>query len=174
MDLHDVLAAMGTPTNSPPADSGVYVWVDEDGFVIYVGESSDVANRVGRERQWADNFRAERDAGDSLWDAAGCGLSAVLDHHAASMPRVVAWSVASADERKARQTALIRLSALLGATPPGQGAGWDYGRGNSEGDRMTSRILDAWFEEGSDVATHLSRRAKIAVGVDAGPDFSKS
>ncbi len=164
MNLNDVQAAMGTPDETPPARSGVYVWVDDDDLVIYIGESEDVANRTGKERRWTDSFRAEREAGGSLWDAAGCGLAAVLDHHAAKNPRAVGWSVDGQDERKARQTALIRFSALLGATPAGQGAGWDYGRSVTP----TTRILDEWFEQDSVVARHLSRQAQVAAGIDAG------
>lgn len=148
MKLALVQAALASPGVMPEATSGVYVWASSgvpDAEVLYIGEAVDLHERTSHEGQWAKKFEANRTIGLNLWDSAGCGLEAVLAHYPERRP--IAWPLPQ-HERKHVQVALIRLAALTGATPPGQGAGWDYGKGKpgTLDDRVCALMRD-WFAD---------------------------
>lgn len=149
--------------------SGIYVWVNERGEILYIGESSGVAKRTRHEASWRDAF-AKGTITQSLWEAAGCGLAAVLAHAGAS--DCYAWALDAAD-RKSHQNALIRLSALMGSTPPAQGAGWDYGAGKSAADVAASDVLWDWFADGHAVRA-LTEEARGAIASRAAMSASKA
>lgn len=150
------LGAAGVPATE---GTGVYVWADgefPDAYVLYIGEAANVRKRIGDEQAWAEQFAQLRHAGHSLWESAGCGLSAVLA--TASSPTVFTWPM-DASRRKLVQVALIRLAALTGGTPPAQGAGWDYDRGRSALDIAASGLLGEWFN--GQVGRSVERDAPI-------------
>ncbi len=147
MRLELVTAVLGSAGTPPTGQSGVYVWADDDAIdasVLYIGEADNLTRRLTREEGFTRSFLKLREEGTNLWDSAGCGLEAVLGRHPSR--RALTWPY-EAHERKHVQTALIRLSALTGATPPAQGAGWDYGRGKSHSDVQASKLLQQWFTD---------------------------
>ncbi|MEV0133644.1 hypothetical protein AB0H83_34930 [Dactylosporangium sp. NPDC050688] len=147
MRLEVVIAALGSTGTAPSHQSGVYVWADgraADADVLYIGEAADLKQRLTREESWTRNFMTRRHEGEHLWNSAGCGLEAVLARYPTRQPHT--WPL-SHHHRKQVQTALIRLAALAGATPPGQGAGWDYGKGKTLHDAEVTELLTRWFAD---------------------------
>lgn len=163
MQITEVTSALGAPAEQTVA-SGVYVWAADDGSVLYVGESRNVDDRVSAERRWAREFRAGYADGGSL-DIAGCGLAVVLSR--AGCDRVHRWPVSNEVERKATQNALIRLAALQGATPPAQGAGWDYYRERTATAERTNALVSGWLHSSHDIgATSAAERSALLEAFD--------
>lgn len=157
MRLELVIAVLGGAGTPPTEQSGVYVWTDidaPDASVLYIGEADNLARRLKREEEFIRSFLKLRDEGNNLWDSAGCGLEAVLGRHPSR--QAFTWPY-EAHERKHVETALIRLAALTGATPPAQGAGWDYDRGKSHSDVQASKLLKQWFHRPHPGPTHRTR-----------------
>ncbi|MBM2623396.1 hypothetical protein JIG36_48670 [Actinoplanes sp. LDG1-06] len=166
--IEKVLAAAGVP---PASKSGVYAWLesqDKNAQVLYIGEAESLKKRIGKESNFVQNFVLNRKKGAGLWEASGCGLEPVL----AAFPerRCLTWPVEKS-ERRHVQTALIRLSALTGGTPPAQGAGWDYDRGHTHTDRRASELLYTWFA--NPTVTHLAERSHANLGVRAAPSSTR-
>jgi len=114
--------------------------------VLYIGKSGNVARRTSNERVWTEQFRDARDRGNTLWYSAGCALSPVLA--AARQPQAMMWAMEEA-EAAAAETALIRLAAMTGATPPAQGGGWGWGRGDqAQSPQRVHELLNEWFTAG--------------------------
>jgi hypothetical protein len=152
MRLELVTTALRAAGVAATAQSGVYVWATSDAAaatVLYIGEATNLAVRLANEEAYTRNFLRLREEGHHLWDAAGCGLEAVLARHPGR--RALTWPFPP-DQRRHVQTALIRLAALAGATPPAQGAGWDYGKGKSHSDVQASALLQTWFADPAVVA----------------------
>jgi hypothetical protein len=145
--LELVTTALGSAGVAAAAQSGVYVWIAGDppgASVLYIGEAANLARRLANEEAYTQNFLRLRGEGCDLWDAAGCGLEAVLARHPSR--QALTWPFGP-QHRRHVQTALIRLAALTGATPPAQGAGWDYGRGRTHNDVQASALLKTWFAD---------------------------
>ncbi|MFD7590979.1 hypothetical protein ACFV84_36685 [Kitasatospora sp. NPDC059811] len=147
MDIGTIRAAIGPESPDEVTGSGIYVWVDAGAVghpVLYIGRSGNVARRTRNERTWTEQFRDARRRGNTLWYSAGCGLSPVLA--AAADPQVFMWALGKEDAG-ATETALIRLAAMTGGTPPAQGAGWGWGRGDQAGSPdPVHQLLSRWFE----------------------------
>lgn len=121
MNISMVRAALGPESPDKVTGSGIYVWVDAgvpEQPVLYIGKSGTVARRTSNESTWTEQFRDARRRGNTLWYSAGCGLSPVLA--AAVDPQVFMWALGK-DDAAATETALIRLAAMTGGTPPAQG-----------------------------------------------------
>lgn len=147
MRLELVTTALRAAGVAAAAQSGVYVWATADApaaSVLYIGEAANLAVRLANEEAYTQNFLRLRSRGHHLWDAAGCGLEAVLARHPGR--QALTWPFAP-DQRRHVQTALIRLAALTGATPPAQGAGWDYGKSKTHSDVQASALLQTWFAD---------------------------
>lgn len=145
MNLNLVRTAIGHQSATIRAASGVYIWVDKglpDQPVLYIGEAEDVRKRTGDERVWAQHFQSSRRMGRSLWQAAGCALTPVLD--AATDPKALMWPM-DRPQRVATEAALIRLAALTGGTPPAQGGGWNWNYPTTDSAKTASALLDEWF-----------------------------
>ncbi|HEV2347929.1 MAG TPA: hypothetical protein VGS97_27830 [Actinocrinis sp.] len=110
-------------------------------------------SRTNNERRWATSFRERRDSGQSLWQSAGCALSPILA--AAIEPIAVMWPM-DEQRRAATETALVRLAAMTGATPPAQGGGWNWSRESSVIGQTANSMLDHWFTLGHALAAALA------------------
>ncbi len=148
MNIDMVHAALGPQSPDGVTGSGIYVWIDAgvtEQPVLYIGRSGNVTRRTSNERTWTEQFKAARRRGNTLWYAAGCGLAPVLA--AAVDPQVLMWALGPADAA-ATETALIRLAALTGGTPPAQGGGWGWGRGDQAASPdPVHLLLNRWFQD---------------------------
>ncbi|MFG2918279.1 hypothetical protein ACGF0D_36005 [Kitasatospora sp. NPDC048298] len=148
MNIDMVRAAIGPESPGKVIGSGIYVWFDAatvEHPVLYIGKSGNVARRTSNERTWTEQFKDARRRGNTLWYSAGCGLSAVLA--AAADPQVFMWAFGK-PEAAATERALIRLAAMTGGTPPAQGGGWGWGRGDQAGSPdAVHQLLNLWFQE---------------------------
>lgn len=127
--LGDAETFLRSPSQDPTAGPGVYGWCVGKpraiAVVLYWGKSTDVSSRVKLERAGAEAFARNVADGWSRWEAAGNALSPVLAVHTDAYP--VMWPIDGDDAMlRGHETALIRMSALHGGTPPAQGGGWDY------------------------------------------------
>ena len=127
--LGDAEAFLGRPCQDPGPQSGVYAWCVGPSrplaVILYWGETGNVKARTDRQRAWAEEFAEAVAGGTDRWTAAGGALSPVLAAHLPDAYPVM-WPVDGRTERKGHEIALIRMSALHGATPPAQGGGWDW------------------------------------------------
>ncbi|UNO40656.1 hypothetical protein [Streptomyces sp. MST-110588] len=161
MDMSLVRAAIGPESDAVADGSGTYVWIDADvpgQPVLYIGKSDNLRRRTSDERVWTEQFRDARRRGHSVWYAAGCGLSPVLA--AAQNAQVLTWPMEKA-RAVATETALIRLAAMTGGTPPAQGAGWGWGRGDcSDSSHPVQVLLNTWFDPGHAVSILVERATR--------------
>ncbi|WP_194894165.1 hypothetical protein [Catenulispora pinisilvae] len=127
--LGDAEAFLGRDSQEPTRQSGVYGWcvgpTRELAVVQYWGEAGNVKARTDYQRARAEEFAEAVANGTDRWTAAGAALTPVLAAHLPDAYPVM-WPVDGATERKGYEIALIRMSALHGATPPAQGGGWDW------------------------------------------------
>ncbi|MEW1723129.1 hypothetical protein [Streptomyces sp. NPDC093109] len=158
VDIGMVRAAVGPESDVVVNGPGVYVWIDagvDEQPVLYIGRSRNVSLRTSNERLWTEQFRDARRRDNTLWYSAGCGLAPVLA--AARDPQVRTWPMEKADAG-ATETALIRLAAMTGGTPPAQGAGWGWGRGDcAESTHPVHTLLNTWFDPQHAVSVKLAR-----------------
>ncbi|GAA2749765.1 hypothetical protein [Amnibacterium kyonggiense] len=144
MHLTDIEAALGAPASPDRVrGSGVFAWADPDGVVLFIGESSEVHTLMHRHEllrsRVIEALRSRPTA-----EIPVSGLGSVLAR--AGGLREACWPVPTAGGRRALRDALVRLAAVLGATPAAQGAESDVWHELREGDATSRRIIESWSQ----------------------------
>lgn len=142
MHLTDIEVALDAPASPDRVHgSGVFAWADPDGVVLFIGESSEVRTLMHRHEllrsRMLDELRSRPTA-----EIPASGLASVLARAAGL--REASWPVPTAGGRRALRDALVRLAAVLGATPAAQGAESDVWHELREGDVTSRRIIQSW------------------------------